>query len=1133
MGPVRMETSSYRGLIAAFVNNPVLANLLAAGTILAGIMAAYQLPRETFPETAVNYLYITTLYPGAGPLEVEKSITIPIEQAIEGIPSLWEISSTSEENRSMVGAFFDPVVTPTAEILRQVQGRVHAVSDLPPGAHRPIVEEGILRNAVITLGLHGNAPELTIKRVAEKLRDELFALPQVSQLSLFGVRGQEISVRVDPRRLEEYGLSLQQIVEAVAAGTADAPAGTLRSRGEEIHLRTSGGKHTADELRELSVVARPDGSRLRLRDLATVADSFAQAPLFARVQGEPGAILYVNKTATEDISTVAVAVREFVIGARADLPEGLHLSILSDKSRDVDARVNMLIWNGVVGIVLLMICLFLFMDFRAAVGVAMGLPVAMAGALVVMWMTGQTLNLISLFGLIMADAIVLDDSIVIADSVLARERKGLTPALAAIQGTSRVASPVIHSSLTTTIMFLPLLFVEGAMGKLIYVLPVVVIASIAASLAEAFFILPAHLCEWKNVGRRLGRGARRSEADPDSPLAGKGPEPTGSSLHPGPQEPGEKATPMENRKSEISNNEMRSDRANTQSEVRYTTRVRMALDRWIELGITRGYRPLVQRLIRNRLIVLAGSAAVAMVCVGLVVGGRTPFVLFPKLDCNTVRARVRFPEGTPIGVTEKTVLKLEQDARALNEDPVLKPFREGLLVQHVHSASGAWVDFLPRPGSNLGEVTIELMPAEDRRIDVTAVMDRWRARIGEIPLAESVVISREELGPNEKPIEIQLRGEDLGPLRAAADELKARLADFAGVFGVEDDLPPGKRELRVSLTSTAGEVGLTAADLARQLRTAVHGGEAARIQTSESDKKIMVSLDDESTARTSLDHVLIRTPLGFSVPLSQLAETETVRGYSGIGRKDGQRRIRVQADLDEQHANAERVLQELERSFLPDLPRRFPGVSFNIDGQRKRIVESLESLWKAAFVALIATYVVLGAALRSYVEPLILMAAVPLGLAGAVLGHFLLGFDLSLMSVFGMTSVAGIVVNDALVLLDEIHRNLGAGVNVRDAVARGAETRVIAVFLTAVTNVAGMAPLLLERSTQAVPLIPIAISVAFGLCFAMALTLLVVPALYLAVNDVRRLVHWFRFGGAFPAPEQVEPSLFNVVARAE
>jgi len=1058
-------SSPLRALTAVFVHNPVFANLLALGTLVGGAVAAFHLPRETFPETSLNYFLVTVTYPGGAPADVEEGICIKVEQAVEGIPGVWDLASRADDNIAYIGAAFDPEVTPTAEVLRQVTNRVNAITTFPPAAGKPVVTEVIVHNDVITIGVHGDAPESVIQRTAERVREDLLAHTAISQVRLIGVRESELSIQVTEEALLRHGLSMPQLVEMISRSNLNLPAGTVRTGYEEFAVRTTGRGFSVRDFENLVIIAHPDGTSVRLGQIAQVRETFEETPLYGRINGEPGILVRALKTPLEDISSVAAAARDYVARAQAGLPEGVRLTLLVDKSRDVDARVDMLVKNGLMGIVLLMGCLLLFMDFRAAVGVAMGLPVAMAGALLVMHLTGQTLNLISLFGIIMADAIVLDDSIVIADSVLAREREGLSPALAAIEGTGHVALPVIHASLTTLIMFVPMMFVEGVMGKLIYVLPVVVIASIAASLAEAFVVLPAHLCEWAGWQKRSGGLTLRA-------------------------------------------------------------RIRSRLDGWIQTAIGRGYRPVIESLIRWRLVVLAGSAGALCVCIGLVLGGRTPFILFPKMDCNTLRARVRFPEGTPVEVTQAAADRIEQAALALNDDAQVKPAMAAKLVRHVYSSIGEWPDYyVPTRSSGLCETTIELLPAEDRRLDVALILERWRNNIGPIATAQSLSIVREELGPTDKPIEIRLLGDDLHELRAAADALEENLGSFAGVFDIEDDLIYGKRELQISLKPAARHLGLTVGDLAMQLRQALYGGEAVRLQRGNEELRVMVEYAQEGRQNfDTLDHLHIRTHSGATVPFHEVAEGRFVRGFSGIVRQDGHRRVRVQADVDERFANAEQIVRNLESSFLAEMPERFPGIRVLIDGQRKRIQESLASLTAAALICLILTYVVLGAGLKSYVQPLILMTAVPLGLAGAVAGHTILGYDLSLMSVFGMTSVAGIVVNDSLVLVDQVNRNLAGGMKVHEAVTRGSESRVIAVFLTAITNVAGMAPLLAERSSQAVTLIPIAISVAFGLCFATVLTLFIVPALYLAVNDVRRFVYWLRVGGLFPAPEVVEPS---------
>ncbi len=1063
-----------RGLIAACVNNPVFANLLAAGLLVGGVAAALQLSRETFPETSVNYVVITVPYPGANPEDIELSVCAKIEQVIEGIPGVGEVASLSTEDSGKVLAEFNPSVTPPHEVLRQIQDRVNTITTFPKETERPIVNELVVRNRVINVGVHGQATERTIKVVAEDLRRKLLSYPALSQVSLSGVRDYEISIRLTEDTLKRYGLTLQQVIDAVSRSSLDLPAGTIRTRDEEINVRTIGQRYTAHDFKDLPVISRVDGTLIRLEQLALVRDTFEETPIFGRINGEPGAVITVSKTGKEDISEIAHIVRRVVYAARADIPEGIKLTVWGDASRDVDARLEMLVRNGLLGMVLVMVCLLLFMDLPSAFAVSVGIPVSFAGALAAIALTGNTLNMISLLGLLMATGIIVDDAIVIAESVRAGVREGLEPALAAAEGTHRVALPVLTSSATTIVAFIPLMHVEGVMGKLIYVLPVVMIAAIVASALEAFVILPAHLCEWAV------------------------------------------------------------DRQDTGSASLWRKKVRRRIDTWIDNLIVRFYRPMQRWALSYRALVLSVSIATVLVCAGLVLGGRTPFVLFPKIDTNSVRARVRFPEGTPIEVTRAAVAHIERAAFALNEDPELQPATAGKLVRVVYGVLGEWPDFVSKRGSSLCETSIELMPAELRNVDVAEIIEHWRGKIGTIPDAVSMTIARQQLGPTEKPIEIRLLGEDLEELRQATDEVRAKLADFDGVFDIDDDLSPGKRELRVSLKPRASTLGLSVADLASQLRQGLYGGEAVRLQRGLDEIKVLVSyVDSDRRSLGAIENLRIRTRSGAEIPFREVAETRLVRGYSTITRQGGKRRVRIQADIDERFANAERIVQNLAVTFLPDIDARYPGVTYRIDGQRKRIDESMHSLARGAAVAGVVMFALLGTVLRSYSQPIIIMAAVPFGMVGAVLGHGVVGYELTLMSVFGMVALAGIVVNDSLVLVDRVNQNISSGVSVLNAVARAGESRFRAVILTSVTTVAGLLPLLTERSSQAQSLIPMAISIAFGLMWATVLTLFVVPVMFLVINDAKRLAHWLRHGGTYPAAERVEQAACVSVATHE
>ena len=1064
--------SLLRGPIALLVRNPVFANLSAAAILAGGVFAALNLPRETFPETAVDHILIETLYPGASPTDVERGICIKIEEAIQGIPGIWEITSRSTENMGLVVAAVDERIMPTGEVLAQVRDRVNAITTFPSEAKKPVATEVIIRSHVISIAVHGHAPERSLKRIAEELRDRLAANPAISQVSLSGVRDYEISIKVAEEVLRRYGLTLQQIIDAISRSSLDLPAGTVRTQHEEINVRTIGQRYSTRDFEDMVIIARPDGTSVRLGQIAQVRDTFAETPVFGRINGEPGALISVSKTGTEDLSEIAGIVREFVKATHPTLPEGVTLSIWADASRDVDARIEMLVKNGLMGMALVLVCLLLFLDVPSALAVAVGIPVAFAGALITINMTGGTLNMITLLGLLMATGIIVDDAIVIADSVRARARAGLVPELAAVEGTRLVAKPVLMASITTIITFVPLMYVEGVMGKLIYVLPVVVIAAIATSAFEVFAVLPAHLREWAHKGEQTGVSSWRR-------------------------------------------------------------RIRNKLDSWIDYVIAHWYGPLVRRALGGRIFVLGGSAAMLLLCVGLVLGGRTPLVLFPAMDTNMVRARLRFPDGTPISVSQAAVVLMEQAALALNNDPELKPAAEGNLVQQIYSDVGEWPDYVPMRGSALCETSIELMPAEKRRVDVTKIIEHWRKAIDAIPFVLSVRITRGQLGPTEKPIEVRLMGDDLDELRRAADDVVAKLESYANVFDIHDELSPGKRELQVSLKASARNLGLTVGHLASQLRQGLYGGEAVRVQRGRDDVRAVVSyVDSDRLSMGAIENLRIHSPSGAAIPFREVAETKLVRGYAAITRQDGTRRCRINADIDERFANAEQIVRDMEENFLPDLDRRHPGVTYLIDGQRQRIDESLGSLVRGACVAGVVMFALLGTVLKSYTQPLIIMGAIPLGMIGAVLGHWILGYDLTLMSAFGVVALAGIIVNDALVLLDRVNHNIAGGMGVSEALANAGETRFRAVILTTVTTVAGLLPLLAERSSQAQSLIPLVISIAFGELFGTLLTLFVVPSSFLLLNDVKRLLFWLRFSGSYPTSERVEQGFRDVSTSA-
>ncbi len=1049
-----------RGLIAGFVRNPVLANLLMVCLLAGGYYSARSMVRETYPEFGLNHIVVEAAYPGAAPEDVERAICTPIEEAIRGVRGIRMVSSSSNADFGSVWIALLEEVGNAEQVLSEIKDRVERITDWPAEAEKPIVHETFLRGEVINIAIHGDVEDRTLKGFARGVRDDLVARSGVSQISLSGVRDDEILIEVPEDALQAYGLSLDEIISAVARGSLDLPAGVIRTAGEELTLRVAGQRYHAVDYEDLVVLERGDAV-VRLGEFATVKEGFEDAVVVGRFEGQPAVVVQVFKTPDEDATDIARTVREYAAERQAGLPDGLHMSVWADHSLNIESRIAMLFSNGALGIVLVFVMLLIFMELPVAFWVAVGIPISFAGALIVMRVTGQTINMISVFGLIIVSGIIVDDAIVIADSVYARRRRGDQPALASIDGTVEVALPVLGASVTTIIAFIPLMYVTGIMGRFIYVLPVVVIAAICASSVEAFGVLPSHLCHREPPGMTLRQ--------------------------------------------------------------RTPNRIRREIETLIDRVITHWYRPVFRTALRNRFATISFAAAGLLWALGLVLGGREPLVFFPQEDANILRARVRFPEGAPGTSAINAAKALEAAAWELNSDSTLRPAKSGPLVRQVYSITGEFADFVPIRGNNLCETQIELMPAEERLIRDEVVMARWREHVGAMHDATEFQISRQQIGPTDRPIEVRLLGDNLQDMAAAAESVKAKLREFEGVTNVQDDLIPGRRELQVTLRPSGRALGLTLEDVARQLRQGFHGGEALRLYRDREQVKVRVRFpEEERKSILDLEGVRLATPSGHDIPFLEVADIARGQGYASILHQNGKRRVRVVADVDERIANADAIIRTLQGSFLDGVVRDYNDLTWQFGGDRERMDESLVSLRRGFDLALIAIYTILAGMLRSYVQPIVILIAVPFGLVGVVFGHYLLGMDLSLLSLFGIVALSGIVVNDSLVLVDVINIGIREGKSLRESVEEAGERRFRAVILTSVTTIAGLAPLLASRSSQAQSIIPMAVSLVFGLAASTVLTLIVLPSIYLTVNDVRRAIRWLRYGGTFPSPEVVE-----------
>ncbi len=1050
-----------REFIAAGVRNPVLANLIMVCALAGGYFAARDMVQEAYPEFSVDHVEIVIAWPGAATVDVERAITIPVEEAVEGIGGVRQVSSHSSDDFSSVWLTLNTRGVDVDEVIKEVRNEVDQISHrLPPDAEKPIIRELIVRGEVISIAISGDVSERALKRVAKKTKTDLLAMPEVSQVAISGVRDDEIIVELSEESLQAYNLTFDQVMAAIARSSLELSAGTIRTSEEEVSLRIAGRRLRASEYEKLVVIERPNAV-VHLSDIAEIREGFEEQTIRGRFNGKPALSVIVYKTPQEDTTSIARAVRTYVESQQGFLPQRVTMSFWADSSRHVEDRVQMLVSNGLLGIILVFAALTLFLEMRTAFWVAIGIPVAFGGALIVMAFSGETLNMISMFALIMVSGIIVDDAIVIAENIHNRRRAGDAPQLASINGANGVAVPVLGSSLTTIMTFIPLLFILGAMGNVIRVLPVVVIGAILASAVEAFGILPAHLA-----------GHKVNESN---------------------------------------------------SYKRRVNALRKRLEKAIDHVVEYWYRPVYRLSLRYRLVTIAGALGMLAFVVGLVLGDRVSFIFYPKETGAILRARVRYPEGTPASLSEDTAQRMELAALALNDDPELASEVEGPLVKNTYAVVGEFADFWPERGSNLCEVRIELMPAEKRGFDEQVIIEKWREKIGKVHDAIAYFIEREEIGPVKAPIEVRFMGSNLEDLNDARARLSEKLSTYAGVTDVYSDLLPGKRELRVKLKPSARTLGLTLEDVARQLRQGFYGGEAVRLRRGREEVIVRVRYrEEERRSITELNQKHFKLPTGQRIPFEEAVEVAWDQGFAMIGHQDGKRRVRVFADVDERVANATRVFEELESEYLPTLVNDYNDMYWAFGGHRDEMDMSLSSLWTGFQMAMLAVYAVLAGMLRSYIKPVIILIAVPFGIIGAVFGHAIMGFDVTLMSLFGVVALSGVVVNDSLVLLDQVNTSIREGKSVAEAVAGAGERRFRAVVLTSITTVAGLAPLMLERSTQAAPLVPMAISLVFGIVFATVLTLFIVPSLYLLVNDMRRFAHWLLRGGSYPLPEDVE-----------
>ena len=1028
--------NGFKGMVSYLADHPTAANLLMVLFLALGAISIGDLTRETFPNFSMDAIEITAAYPGATAEDVEASICRRMEDAIDSVSNIAEVKSTAMENQARV------VVEMVEEgniiqFLNDIKTKVEAISDFPDSVEDVIVKQINQTDQVVSIAVTGPMDPVHLKFFCEDLKDRIKQTDLISQVEVKGFSKQEFLMEIPFYNMMRLGLSLTDIESAVSAQNIDLPAGSLKTRDADILIRFTEERNTVRELGELVVVASQTGARIRLAEIAKITDRFEDAEDKILFNGKRAGILQINKTKSEDALDIMDAVADFLEKEKDLAPPGVSFVLTQNVSKIVRDRLDMLGKNAIQGLILVFTAMVLFFPFRFSFWVVMGLPVSFAMTFFVMKHLGLSLNMLSMVGLLIGIGILMDDAIVIAENVAANLEKGKTGFEATVDGITQVAPGVLSSFLTTLFVFGALaLSMAGDIGKVLYVIPVILILTLSVSLVEAFCILPHHLAH------------------------------------------------------SLKTNEKRM-KANS---------IRLKIDKileWIRENIV---GRLVDRAIDYRYLFMGLVIFAFIASVSMIAGGLLKVRAFPEIDGDVIQARILFPQGTPLERTAFYVDKLVDAAKRVNRDLSPQP-GGGDLVEHISVLYNTNAD-AGEKGPHVATVSLDLLNAEVRTASIDQIIHQWRTLTANMPDAIALTFKEPAIGPGGLPIEIRLKGNDLDELKQASTRLIDWLYQYQGVSDLYDDLRPGKPEIQVTLKEGALAKGFTARMVAGQLRAAFYKITASEMIVRDQSYEVNLRIaDNDRNSISHLENFYFINLKGERVPLTAVAAVTLDRGYAGIRRVNGIRTVTVTGDMDTTLANAADVIADTRQKFLPELKKEFPGITTGLEGQEKELKSAMGGMIKALGIGIFGVFCLLSFQFKSYQEPLVVMVTIPFAFIGVIWGHWLMGLDLAMPSLMGFISLAGIVVNDSILLVTFVKQHTAMGETVVQAGKMAARQRFRAVMLTSITTIAGLLPLLAERSLQAQILIPLACSIVFGLMVSTVLVLVVVPSLYAILGD--------------------------------
>lgn len=1028
-------------LINWFVDNPIAANLLMVMILVGGVTSLPGMNNAMFPNIPRDVVEISVPYPGAGPREVEQQICMRIEEAISDLDGIFEIHSFANQNSGRVDVEAADGYD-IQRLLNNVKSRVDAINTFPADSERPQIREVITRIRVLRLAVFGDMEERQLKTITEEVRDDIARLPGISVAEISGTRDDEVSVEISEHMLRRHQLRFEDIVSAIQRSSVNLPAGQIRASSGDITLQARGQAYDREQFEAIVVLHRPDGTQVRLGEIATVHDGFVEQNLLSNFNGKPAAFVDVYTTQKPDLIGNSESIRAYLAEKQRSLPGGIELVVWNDNSRYLKSRMNLLAGNALGGLVLVFAVLMLFLRPSLAFWVAAGLGVAYLGTLWVMPYFGLTVNVITLFAFLMILGIVVDDAIVVGESVYAEHERGLSGNRSAQLGATAVSKPVTIAVLTTMIVFLPLILLPGDSARFFADMGLVAILALAFSLIESFFILPAHL-------RHL-----KPETEPKQRLL----------------------------------------------RVLYNLRKKMSSG--MSSFADNRYQPFLRKALTHRRVTMACFLGALLIVLSVMFGGWMRVSFFPKVEGEFVLVRVDLPLGTSFAKTTEVMRQVESAVEALRREPELLDAKGGDLIKALQA----------RSSENQVIVSMELVGNEERNISSYAVGKKLKQLIGPVPEAEEIEVVY-TLIPRGKDINLLLRGSDIDELKQASQQLQQVLSRFPGVYNLSDSAQQTRPEIDIGLRPYAETLGIGLSDVARQVRYAFYGAEAQRIPRLREDVKVMVRYpENERGTVHTLDELRIRTSDGRELPFDAVASADYVPGYAEIKRRDRQRMVEIKAEMQPGYGSAAAVVGVVFQQYWPQIQQQYPDMSLSLEGDQKEQQEFQSALWQFLLLVILAIYALLAIQFRSYWQPVIILSAVPFGIAGAVIGHLLLGKDITMPSMLGVMAAVGVVVNDNLVLIDRINQLRKEGWEATKAVLQGARDRFRPIVLTSFTTFVGLTPILLERSTQAQFLIPMVISLSFGVLFATSVALILVPAIYLAGEGLREWAERLKAG---------------------